>query len=79
VFTVAAHAVRVNKPAAALPILITFYISLGLFTLASNWIIQRNLQRSEPLPRAALERSEFPPVSHLALNQSGEPFLYSQL
>ena len=60
VFTVAAHAVRVNKPSAAVPILIVFYISLGLFTIVSNWIIQRNLQRSEQSPRSMLVRSEFP-------------------
>jgi uncharacterized membrane protein (UPF0136 family) len=63
VFTVAAYAVRVNKPSAALPVLITFYFALGLFWFANNWIVQRNLQSSDPAPRALLRAQSFPRVS----------------
>lgn len=62
VFTVAAYAVRVNKPSAALPVLITFYFALRLFWFANNWIVQRNLQSSDPAPHVLLLRSEFPPA-----------------
>lgn len=59
-FTVGAHAVRVNKPAAAWPVLISLYLALGLFWFANNWIVQRNLQ-SDQSPHAVLPHSEFPP------------------
>ena len=61
IFTVAAHAVRVNKPSAAWPVLITFYLALILFCFASNWIVQRNL--SGVSPRSALVRAEFQHLS----------------
>jgi uncharacterized membrane protein len=49
-FTVAAHAVRVNKPSAAWPVLALFYVVLGFFCFASNWLVQRNLFMQQPLP-----------------------------
>jgi hypothetical protein len=66
IVTVGAHAVRVNKPAAAWPVLISLYLALGLFWFASNWIVQRNLQRdlqgSAQSPRVVVLHSEFPHV-----------------
>ena len=50
IFTVAAHAVRVNKPSAAWPVLITFYLALILFCFASNWIVRTNLFMQRPAP-----------------------------
>jgi hypothetical protein len=55
VFTVGAYAVRVGKPSAAWPVLITFYLALGLFCFASNWIVQRNLFMLRPAPPVNLE------------------------
>jgi hypothetical protein len=43
VFTIAALIVRAQKPSAAWPMLIVFYISLGSCWLANNWIVERNL------------------------------------
>ena len=60
IFTVGAHAVRVNKPSAAWPVLIMLYLALGFFWFASNWIVQRNLRSSELLPHADVMHSEFP-------------------
>ena len=62
IFTVGAHAVRVNKPAAAWPVLISLYLALGLFWYASNWIVQRNLPSEDHSPHAVLAHSEFPRV-----------------
>ena len=61
IFTVAGHAVRVNKPGAAWPVLITFYLALILFWFASNWIVQRNLSGGSP--RSALVGAEFQHLS----------------
>ena len=62
IFTVGAHAVRVNKPSAAWPVLIMLYLALGFFWFASNWIVQRNLQSDDQSPHAVLAHSEFPHV-----------------
>ncbi|HET6175837.1 MAG TPA: DUF1648 domain-containing protein [Candidatus Sulfotelmatobacter sp.] len=64
VFTVAAHAVRVNRPSAALPILIMLYISLGLCWFANNWIVQRNLPANDQPPHAVLMRAKLPHISN---------------
>jgi uncharacterized membrane protein (UPF0136 family) len=61
VFTVAAYAVRVNKPSAALPVLVMFYLALGLLWFVNDWIVQRSLPDRNQRPRAVLVRSEFPP------------------
>ena len=62
VFTVAAFAVRATKPSASWSILAVFYLALGLFWFASNWIVQRNLHGNGQSPRAELVCSEFPQV-----------------
>ena len=62
IFTVGAHAVRVNKPSAAWPVLIMLYLALGFFWFASNWIVQRNLQSDDQSPHAVLAHSEVPHV-----------------
>jgi hypothetical protein len=61
IFTVGAHAVRVNRPGAAWPVLISLYLALGFFWFANNWIVQRNLHSEEQPPHAVLTHSEFPP------------------
>ena len=63
IFTVAAHAVRANKPSAAWPVLISFYLALSLFCFVSNWIVQRNLIGESPhalLVHSEFQRSSFP-------------------
>jgi hypothetical protein len=63
IFTVAAHAVVANKPSAAWPVLISFYLALGLFCFVSNWIVQRNLTGEPPqtlLVRPEFQHSSFP-------------------
>jgi Protein of unknown function (DUF1648) len=63
IFTVAAHAVGMNKPSAAWPVLISFYLALGLFCFVSSWIVQRNLTGEPPhalLVRSDFQRSSFP-------------------
>jgi hypothetical protein len=62
IFTVGAHAVRVNKPSAAWPVLIMLYLALGFFWFANNWIVQRNLPGNGQSPRSQVVRSEFPHV-----------------
>jgi hypothetical protein len=67
VFTVAAYAVSLQKPSSAWPMLITFYLALGLFLFASDWVVQRNLIQgnlhgSSRVPQSVLVRSEFPHV-----------------
>ncbi len=52
VFTVAACAVRVNRPNAAWPVMIVFYLMLTGLCLVNNWIALRNLN-GQP-PQAAL-------------------------
>jgi hypothetical protein len=54
IFTVASYAVRMHKPGSAWPVLMAFYLALGLFTFASNWIVQRNL--NPPVPQGRLVR-----------------------
>jgi hypothetical protein len=44
VFTIAAYIVSAQKPGAAWPILIVFYVSLSVLWLANNWIVERNLR-----------------------------------
>jgi uncharacterized membrane protein len=63
VSTVAAYATRVNRPSAAWPILIVFYISLVVFSWASNWIVARNLRANDQSPHAGLVRAQLPHVS----------------
>jgi uncharacterized protein DUF1648 len=48
VFTVAAYAVTVHKPGSAWPVLIVFYLVLGSFWFASNWIVKTNLFMQQP-------------------------------
>jgi uncharacterized membrane protein len=55
IFTVAAHAVRVNKPSAAWPVLIIFYLALILSCFASNWIVRTNLFMQRPAPGVTIE------------------------
>jgi uncharacterized membrane protein len=68
VFTVAAYAVRVNKPSAALPVLVMFYLALGLLWFVNDWIVQRSLQGRDQRPHAVIVRSEFP---HVCASQTG--------
>ena len=44
VFTISALIVRSQRPAAAWPVLLLFYLSLGLFWYANNWIVEFNLK-----------------------------------
>ena len=44
VFTISALIVRSQKPGAAWPVLVLFYLSLGLFWFANNWIVEFNLK-----------------------------------
>ena len=48
VFTVAACAVRVNRPNAAWPVMIVFYLILTGLCLVNNWIALRNLNGQAP-------------------------------
>jgi hypothetical protein len=58
VFTVASYAVRANKPRAAWPVLVVFYLMLTFLWWVNHWIVQRNLNgQSSP---SALLRAEFP-------------------
>ena len=43
VFTIAALIVHSQKPRAAWPMLVLFYLSLGFFWYANNWIVEFNL------------------------------------
>lgn len=43
VFTISALIVRAQKPQAAWPLLVLFYLSLGFFWYANNWIVEFNL------------------------------------
>lgn len=43
VFTISALIVRAQKPQAAWPLLALFYLSLGFFWYANNWIVEFNL------------------------------------
>jgi hypothetical protein len=57
VFTVAAYAVRTNKPSSAWPVMIVFYVALTGLCLLNNWIAQKNLnEQSQP---SACLRTEF--------------------
>lgn len=44
VFTISALIVRAQKPQAAWPLLVLFYLSLGFFWYANNWIVEFNLK-----------------------------------
>ena len=44
VFTISALIVRSQKPGAAWPMLMLFYLSLGFFWYANNWIVEFNLK-----------------------------------
>ena len=57
-FTVAALIVRAQKPSAAWPMLIVFYVSLSACWLANNWIVERNL--NAPPPHSGSARSQLP-------------------
>lgn len=43
VFSITALIVRSQKPRAAWPMLVLFYLSLGFFWYANNWIVEFNL------------------------------------
>jgi hypothetical protein len=67
VFTIAAYAVSMQKPGSTGPVLIGFYLALGLFLLASHWVVQRNsvqrnLHGSGRAPQSMLLCAEFPHV-----------------
>jgi hypothetical protein len=62
VFTVSAYAVSMQKPGSAWPVLIGFYLALGLFLFASNWVVKRNLQSGSLAPQSMLLCAEFPHV-----------------
>lgn len=57
-FTVASYAVRTNKPSAAFPLIVVFYVTLTVLFLVNNWIANRNL--IEQSPHSASWRTEFP-------------------
>ena len=42
VFTIAAHIAFAQKPSAAWPMLIVFYVAMGLVWYVNNWIVDRN-------------------------------------
>ncbi|HLZ42998.1 MAG TPA: DUF1648 domain-containing protein [Candidatus Sulfotelmatobacter sp.] len=44
VFTISALIVRAQKPRAAWPMLVVFYLFLGLIWYANNWIVEFNLK-----------------------------------
>jgi uncharacterized membrane protein len=57
-FTVGSYAVRTNKPSAAWPVMLMFYVALtGLF-LVNNWIAQYNLKAH--MSPSALFRKQIP-------------------
>jgi hypothetical protein len=43
VFTIVGHIVIWQKPGAALPMLVVFYLSLGILWYVNHWIVVRNL------------------------------------
>jgi hypothetical protein len=43
VFTIAAYIIGAQKPSSAWPMLIVFYLSIGILWFANNWIVERNL------------------------------------
>jgi uncharacterized membrane protein len=42
VFTISAYIVHAQKPSAAWPMLIVFYMALGTVWFVNNWIVERN-------------------------------------
>ncbi len=52
-FTVASYAVRANKPSAAWPVMVMFYVALTALCVVNNWIAQRNVN-DQPSPSASL-------------------------
>jgi hypothetical protein len=65
VFTIAALVVRAQKPSSAWPVLVVFYVALGLVWLANNYIVNLNLN-SQPA------RSELVGPTSPAMRDSGE-------
>ena len=45
VFTIAAYIIGAQKPSAAWPMLLVFYLSIGILWFANNWIVERNLNQ----------------------------------
>ena len=68
-FTVAAYAVRTNKPSAAWPVMVMFYAALTSLCLVNNWIAQRNV-KEPPSPSASLHAKKFPPL----VSRNDSPF-----
>ena len=55
-FTVAAYAVRANKPSSGWPLMVFFYLILVVLCLVNNWIAERNL-KAQPSPARLLRKA----------------------
>jgi len=55
-FTVAAYAVRANKPSSGWPLMAFFYLILVVLCLVNNWIAERNL-KTQPSPAGLLRKA----------------------
>ena len=55
-FTVAAYAMRANKPSSGWPLMVAFYLILVALCLVNNWIAERNL-KTQPSPAGLLRKA----------------------